>query len=251
MLELRTLSRHFGGVKALDELDLVVNKGEILGLIGPNGSGKSTTVNLITGVYAPTSGSLQFKGRDISRLDPHQRSQLGIARTFQNIRLFGNLTVWQNLWAARVVRENGWAGFRERWLSGAAAAREQAEELLEFADLAHKRDMLASQLAFGEQRRLELIRAAATDAELLLLDEPAAGMNAEEIDDLDARIRSLRDRGRTILLIEHHMELVMGVCDRVTVLNFGRKIAEGTPAQVQQDAQVRAAYLGADETVTA
>jgi branched-chain amino acid transport system ATP-binding protein len=251
MLELRTLSRHFGGVKALDGLDLVVNQGEILGLIGPNGSGKSTTVNLITGVYAPTSGSLQFKGQDISRLDPHQRSQLGIARTFQNIRLFGNLTVWQNLWAARVVRENGWAGFRERWLSGAAAAREQAEELLEFADLAHKRDMLASQLAFGEQRRLELIRAAATDAELLLLDEPAAGMNAEEIDDLDARIRSLRDRGRTILLIEHHMELVMGVCDRVTVLNFGRKIAEGTPTQVQQDAQVRAAYLGADETVTA
>ena len=251
MLELRTLSRHFGGVKALDELDLIVNQGEILGLIGPNGSGKSTTVNLITGVYAPTSGSLQFKGQDISQLDPHQRSQLGIARTFQNIRLFGNLTVWQNLWAARVVRENGWAGFRERWLSGAAAAREQAEELLEFADLAHKRDMLASQLAFGEQRRLELIRAAATDAELLLLDEPAAGMNAEEIDDLDARIRSLRDRGRTILLIEHHMELVMGVCDRVTVLNFGRKIAEGTPAQVQQDAQVRAAYLGADETVTA
>ena len=251
MLELRTLSRHFGGVKALDGLDLVVNQGEILGLIGPNGSGKSTTVNLITGVYAPTSGSLQFKGQDISRLDPHQRSQLGIARTFQNIRLFGNLTVWQNLWAARVVRENGWAGFRERWLSGAAAAREQAEELLEFADLAHKRDMLASQLAFGEQRRLELIRAAATDAELLLLDEPAAGMNAEEIDDLDARIRSLRDRGRTILLIEHHMELVMGVCDRVTVLNFGRKIVEGTPAQVQQDAQVRAAYLGADETVTA
>ena len=251
MLELRTLSRHFGGVKALDELDLIVNQGEILGLIGPNGSGKSTTVNLITGVYAPTSGSLQFKGQDISQLDPHQRSQLGIARTFQNIRLFGNLTVWQNLWAARVVRENGWAGFRERWLSGAAAAREQAEELLEFADLAHKRDMLASQLAFGEQRRLELIRAAATNAELLLLDEPAAGMNAEEIDDLDARIRSLRDRGRTILLIEHHMELVMGVCDRVTVLNFGRKIAEGTPTQVQQDAQVRAAYLGADETVTA
>jgi len=248
MLELSKLSRHFGGVKAVDELDLVVNKGEIMGLIGPNGSGKSTTVNLITGVYRPSAGTMHFKGGDISQLDLHQRSQLGIARTFQNIRLFGNLTVWQNLWAARVVRETGWKGFRERWLSGAAAAREHSEELLEFADLAHKRDMLASQLAFGEQRRLELIRAAATGAELLLLDEPAAGMNAEEIHDLEARIRSLRDQGRTILLIEHHMELVMGVCDRITVLNFGRKIAEGTPIQVQQDAQVRAAYLGADET---
>ncbi len=241
----------FGGVKAVDEIDLTVNQGEILGLIGPNGSGKSTTVNLITGVYSPTAGGLHFKGQDISRLDPHQRSQLGIARTFQNIRLFGNLTVWQNLWAARVVRQVGWAGFRERWLSGAAQAREYAEELLEFADLAHKRDMLASQLAFGEQRRLELIRAAATDADLLLLDEPAAGMNAEEIHDLDARIRSLREKGRTIVLIEHHMELVMGVCDRITVLNFGRKIAEGTPAQIQQDAQVRAAYLGADQAAAA
>ncbi len=251
MLELRKLSRHFGGVKAVDEIDLTVNQGEILGLIGPNGSGKSTTVNLITGVYSPTAGGLHFKGQDISRLDPHQRSQLGIARTFQNIRLFGNLTVWQNLWAARVVRQVGWAGFRERWLSGAAQAREYAEELLEFADLAHKRDMLASQLAFGEQRRLELIRAAATDADLLLLDEPAAGMNAEEIHDLDARIRSLREKGRTIVLIEHHMELVMGVCDRITVLNFGRKIAEGTPAQIQQDAQVRAAYLGADQAAAA
>ena len=248
MLELSKLSRHFGGVKAVDELDLVVNKGEIMGLIGPNGSGKSTTINLITGVYRPSAGTMHLKGSDISQLDLHQRSQLGIARTFQNIRLFGNLTVWQNLWAARVVRETGWKGFRERWLSGAAAAREHSEELLEFADLAHKRDMLASQLAFGEQRRLELIRAAATDAELLLLDEPAAGMNAEEIHDLEARIRSLRDQGRTILLIEHHMELVMGVCDRITVLNFGRKIAEGTPVQVQQDSQVRAAYLGADET---
>ena len=248
MLELSKLSRHFGGVKAVDELDLVVNKGEIMGLIGPNGSGKSTTINLITGVYRPSAGTMHLKGSDNSQLDLHQRSQLGIARTFQNIRLFGNLTVWQNLWAARVVRETGWKGFRERWLSGAAAAREHSEELLEFADLAHKRDMLASQLAFGEQRRLELIRATATDAELLLLDEPAAGMNAEEIHDLEARIRSLRDQGRTILLIEHHMELVMGVCDRITVLNFGRKIAEGTPVQVQQDSQVRAAYLGADET---
>jgi ABC-type branched-subunit amino acid transport system ATPase component len=171
---------------------------------------------------------------------------LGIARTFQNIRLFGHLTVWQNLWAARVVRDRSWSGFRERWLSGAKAAREQAEELLVFGDLAHKRDHLAANLAFGEQRRLELIRAAASGAELLLLDEPAAGMNAEEIADLDQRIRRLRDQGRTILLIEHHMELVMEVCDRVVVLNFGRKIAEGSPAQVQRDEAVRSAYLGAD-----
>lgn len=247
MLELQQLSRHFGGVKAVDDLNLSVRQGEILGLIGPNGSGKSTTVNLITGVYKPTQGSVTFKGQEISQLDPHQRTEVGIARTFQNIRLFGHLTVWQNLWAARVVRESGWAGFKQRWLSGASAAREEAEQLLVFGDLAHKRDMLAGNLAFGEQRRLELIRAAASGAELLLLDEPAAGMNAEEIDDLDNRIRSLRDQGRTILLIEHHMELVMEVCDRVAVLNFGRKIAEGTPAQVQADAQVRAAYLGTEE----
>jgi branched-chain amino acid transport system ATP-binding protein len=247
MLELDNIARHFGGVKAVDGLSLKVNPGEILGLIGPNGSGKSTTVNLIAGLYRPSSGTVRCQGRDISELTTHQRTGLGIARTFQNIRLFSQLTVWQNIWAARVVRQGGWAGFKARWLSSASAAREEAEQLLVFSGLAGKRDMLAGNLAFGEQRRLELARAAASGAPLLLLDEPAAGMNAEEIDDLDQRIRALRDQGRTIVLIEHHMELVMGVCDRVVVLNFGRKIAEGTPAQVQADAQVRAAYLGTDD----
>ena len=251
MLELRQLSRSFGGVKALDQLDLSVRKGEILGLIGPNGSGKSTTVNLIAGLYKPSSGSLAFNGVDLAQRGTHERAVLGIARTFQNIRLFANLSVWQNVWAARVVRDAGWTGLRKRWLSSGRAARDEVQELLAFSGLAGKADLLAGNLAFGEQRRLELARAAASGAELLLLDEPAAGMNAEEIDELDDRIRSLRNQGRTILLIEHHMELVMAVCDRIAVLNFGRKIAEGTPAQVQNDAAVRAAYLGSEDTATA
>lgn len=251
MLELQQLSRHFGGVKAVDELDMEVKAGEIHGLIGPNGSGKSTTVNLISGVYKPSSGLIRFKGKDLGELETDARATLGISRTFQNIRLFGNLTVWQNVWAARVIRQQGFKGFRERWLSGASAARQASEALLSFGGLEDKRDVLAANLAFGEQRRLELIRAAASGSELLLLDEPAAGMNAEEIHDLESRIRELRNLGRTIVLIEHHMELVMNVCDRITVLNFGRKIAEGKPVEVQQMPAVQAAYLGTEVKVAA
>jgi branched-chain amino acid transport system ATP-binding protein len=244
VLDLQGLTKHFGGVRAVDGIDLAVARGEIVGLIGPNGSGKSTIVNLICGLLPPTAGRVVFNGADISRLPPHARVTLGIARTFQNIRLFGQLTVWQNLWVAQNSGEQRNQNFLRRWLGGSSGAWEEINRTLEFFDLAHKRDELAGNLAFGEQRRLEFARALAAKPALLLLDEPAAGMNAEEVDQLDARIRKLRQDGVTALLIEHHVELVMSVADRVAVLNFGQKIAEGTPAFVQADSAVREAYLG-------
>ena len=211
VLELRGVSCHFGGVRAVDGLDLEVARGEILGLIGPNGSGKSTTVNLITGVTALTAGQIRFDGEDLGAYPVHRRLRLGIARTFQNIRLFGRLTVWQNLWVAQNSPADGSSrGFLARWLGGPASARAETARLLEFAGLAHKRNELAANLAFGEQRRLELARALATRPKLLLLDEPAAGMNSEEIGQLRERILTLRDQDITIVLVEHVMELVMG-----------------------------------------
>jgi len=248
VLELRSLSRHFGGVRAVDGLDLTVQEGQIFGLIGPNGSGKSTTVNVITGLFAPTAGSILFRGEDLAALPTHRRLRAGIARTFQNIRLFGHLTVWQNLWVAQNSAEDqARQGFVARWLGGQRGVRDEIGRLLEFSGLAHKRDELAANLAFGEQRRLELARAMAAKPKLLLLAEPAAGMNSEEIGQLRDRILKLRERGVTILLVEHVMELVMGVTDRIAVLNFGQKIAEGTPAEIQAHPAVRKAYLGGEK----
>jgi ABC-type branched-subunit amino acid transport system ATPase component len=241
------LSRHFGGVRAVDGLDLAVQEGQIFGLIGPNGSGKSTTVNVITGLFPPTAGAILFRGKDIAGLPTHQRLRAGIARTFQNIRLFGQLSVWQNLWVAQNSAEDqARQGFLARWLGGQRGVRDEIAQLLEFSGLAHKQDELASNLSFGEQRRLELARAMAAKPKLLLLDEPAAGMNSEEIGQLRERILRLRERGVTILLVEHVMELVMGVTDRIAVLNFGQKIAEGTPAEIQAHPAVRKAYLGGE-----
>lgn len=244
MLELKGLTKRFGGVTAVDDLSLTVESGQIIGLIGPNGSGKSTTVNLVCGIFPVSAGTVRFKDEDITNSRPHRVLAQGIARTFQNIRLFGELTVWQNLWIAQNAPEHCKRNFLGRWMGGSRRAAREVEEYLEFAGLADKRNDLASNLAFGEQRRLELARSLAAKPDLLLLDEPAAGMNLEEVGQLDERLRRLREAGMTILLVEHVMELVMGVTDRIAVLNFGRKIAEGSPNEIQQNKDVREAYLG-------
>ena len=251
LLSMESVTLRFGGVVALNEVSFDIREGEILGLIGPNGAGKTTAFNALTGVYQPTSGRVVFDGQPLGRRKRYQINRLGIARTFQNIRLFGNMTARENvLVGADSHHRSGVLNSLFRLPLHRRETREGlrlADELLEMMDLGHRADDLARNLSYGEQRRLEIARALATRPKLLCLDEPAAGFNPVEKQRLMDLIRRVRDLGNTVLLIEHDMRLVMGVTDRIVVLEFGKKIAEGRPEQIRNDPAVIAAYLGVDD----
>ena len=248
LLELARVGKRFGGVQALTEVDLAVDARTVLGLIGPNGAGKTTLVNVVSGHLRPDVGRVRFAGADVTGWPPHARARVGIARTFQGVRLFKGLSAIDNVLIGRHIRMRQDA-VRRLWPRGGSDAADRAwsRDLLDRVGLLGGRSTLAGELAYGDQRRLEIARALASEPRLLILDEPAAGMNAKESARLRDLMRRLAADGIAIVLIEHDMRLVMGTCDRVAVLNFGRKIAEGTPLEVQASPVVREAYLGSED----